>query len=182
MPKWVKIVHGFASKWNFTHCTGTMDGKHVQILALENCSSMYYNYIVTFNTVLLAIAYAHYKVIYADVGCQGLFPDGGAFKHISFSKRIVYNNVRLLPAETLPGKPLAVPFVFVANDAFALSVNIIKPYAGHSPGSSLPVRISNYSLSGACRAVENMFGILSVKFSVFQNQLPHIPAKLKKLF
>jgi len=156
MPKWVKIAHGFASKWNFVHCTGTMDGKHVQILALENSSSMYYNYIVTFSIVLLAIAYAHCKVIYADVACQDLFPDGGAFKHISFSKRIEHNNVHLLPAETLPGKPLAVPFVFVANDAFALSVNIMKPYAGHSPGSSLLVRISNYSLSRVCRAVENI--------------------------
>ena len=59
----------------------------------------------------------------------GLLSDGGAFKYTSFSKRMEHNNVRLLPAETLPGKPLAVPFVFVANDPFALSVNIIKPYA-----------------------------------------------------
>jgi hypothetical protein len=114
-------------------------------------------------------------VIYADVGCLGLFSDGGAFKYISFSKRMENNNVHLLPAETLPGKPLAVPFVFVANDAFALSVNIMKPYAGHSPGRSLPVRIFNYSLSWVYRAVENMFGFLSVKFSVFSKPVtPHL--------
>jgi hypothetical protein len=140
-----------------------MDGKHVQILALENSSSMYYSYIVTFSIVLLTIAYAQYKVI----------PDGGTFKHISFSKRIVHNNVRLLPAETLPGKSLAVPFVFVANDAFALSVSIMEPYAGHSPGSSLPVRIYNYSLSRACRAVENMFGILSNSVFFSKPVAPH---------
>jgi len=43
-------------------------------------------------------------------------------------------------------RTLAVPFVFVVNDAFALSVTIIKPYAGHNPGSSTPERIFNYRL------------------------------------
>jgi hypothetical protein len=45
---------------------------------------------------------------------------------------------------TLPRRTLAVLFVFVASDAFALSVNIMKPYAGHNPGSSTPERIFNY--------------------------------------
>jgi len=36
---------------------------------------------------------------------------------------------------TLTRRTVAVPFVFVANDAFALSVTIIKPYAGHNSGS-----------------------------------------------
>jgi len=129
MSKWVERAHGFASKWNFAHCTGTMEGKHVQTLALENSCSMYYNCIVTFNIVLLAIAYTHSNAIYADVGCQDIFSDGDDFKYISFSKRTEHNSVCLLSAETLPGKPLAVSFVFVANYVFALSVNIMKPYA-----------------------------------------------------
>jgi len=90
-----------------------------------------------------------------------------------------HNNVRLLSAETLPDKQLAVPFVFVDNDVFALSVNIMKPYAGHSPGSSLPVRIFNYSLSRACRAFENMFAILSVKCSVFSKPVTLHPSKVQ---
>jgi hypothetical protein len=118
-------------------------------------------------------------MIYADMGCQGLFSDGGAFKYTSISKRMEHNNVHLLPAETLPGKPLAVPFLFVANDAFALSVNIKKPYDGHSPGSSVPVRIFNYSLSRAHRTVENMFGILSFKFSVFSKPVAPHPNKVE---
>ena len=156
-----------------------MDGKRVQILALKNSSSMYYNYIVTFSIVLLAIAYAHYNVIYADMGCQGLYSDGGAFKHTRFPKRMEHNNVCLLPAETLPGKSLAVSFVFVANDAYALAVNITKPYAENSPGSSLSVRILNYTLSRAYRAVGNMFGILSVKFSVISKPVALDPKKVE---
>jgi len=34
MPKWVEIAHRFASKWNFAHCTGTIDGKHVQVVVV----------------------------------------------------------------------------------------------------------------------------------------------------
>lgn len=134
---------------------------------------------MTFSIVPLTVAYTHSNAIYAEVGCQDLFSDGDAFKYISFSKRMEHNNVRLLSAETLPGKQLAVPFVFAANDVFALSVNIMKPYDGHSPGSSLPVRIFISSLSRACRAVEKAFGILSVKFSVFSKPVTLHPSEVQ---
>ena len=81
-------------------------------------------------------------------------------------------NLLLPSAKPLPEKTLAVPFVFMANDAFVLSVNIMKLYAGQGPGSSLPDRIFNYSLSRASRAVENMFGILSVNSVFYQNSHP----------
>jgi hypothetical protein len=48
-------------------------------------------------------------------------------------QKLEQNNLRLLPAEPLSRRTLAVPFVFVANDASALSVNILKRYAGHNP-------------------------------------------------
>ena len=67
----------------------------------------------------------------------------------------------------------------MANDVFAMSVNIMKPYARLSPGSSLLVRIFNYSLSRACRAVENVFGILSVKFSAFSKPVTLHPSKIQ---
>jgi len=73
MPKWVERVHGFASKWNFAHCTGTIKGKHVRKLALENSSSMYYNCIVTFSIVLLAIAYTYSNAIMQTWVVKGSF-------------------------------------------------------------------------------------------------------------
>jgi hypothetical protein len=67
-----------------------------------------------------------------------------------------------LPAdEALPGRINPVPFVFVADDAFALATHIMKPYPGHKPGASSPGRMFNYR---ARRIIENVFGILSSKF------------------
>ena len=117
---------------------------------------MYYIYKGTFSIVLFTVADSHYNVTYADVDCQGHISDGSAFKQTSFSK-----TMKSLSAEPLPRRTLAVPFVFVADDAFALSVNTVKPYAGHNLGSSTPQKIFNYRLHRTSIIVEKMFCIVS---------------------
>jgi len=67
----------------------------------------------------------------------------------------------------------------MTDDAFALSVNIMKPYAGHNPGSSTPERIFNYRLQRTRIIVENMFGILSGKFRVFSKPVALHPNKIE---
>jgi hypothetical protein len=66
----------------------------------------------------------------------------------------------------------------VADDVFALMVNIMKPYATHNPGCSFLETIFNYRLSRQYRIVENVFDTLSAKFRVKnKNLLPCIPTK-----
>jgi hypothetical protein len=55
----------------------------------------------------------------------------------------------------------------VADEALALLMNIVKPYAVHSPGSLFPDTIFSYRLSREHRIVENVFDTLSAKFRVF---------------
>ena len=38
--EWRKIANGFESKWNFPHCVGALDGKHVLIQALAKSGSL----------------------------------------------------------------------------------------------------------------------------------------------
>jgi hypothetical protein len=69
------------------------------------------------------------------------------------------------------------PFLFVADDAFPLRRNIMKPYPGvHSKGSTQ--RIFNYRLSRARRIVENAFGILASVFRVFRKPMLLQPNKV----
>jgi len=80
------------------------------------------------------------------------------------------------PAKKLIGREKAVPYVFVADEAFPLKENILTPYPGsHEKGSAK--RIFNYRLSRARRVVENIFGILSTVFRVFRKPMLLEPKK-----
>lgn len=67
--------------WDFSHCLGAMDGKHVMLQALIHSGSDFYNYKSTFSIVLFAVVDARYNFIYADIGCQDRISDGGVFKN-----------------------------------------------------------------------------------------------------
>lgn len=174
---WRAIADQFNTRWNFPHCLGSVDGKHVQILAPEHSGSLFFNYKGTFSIVLLGVADSNYNFIYADVGCQGRISDGGVFKHTSLYKNLEEKSLNVPGWEALPGRTCPVPFVFVADDAFALSTYMMKPYPGHKPGSSTSERVYNYRLSRARRIIENVFGIMSSKFRVLLKPIPLAPEK-----
>nr|CAI5865359.1 unnamed protein product [Callosobruchus analis] len=114
--EWLKIAKEFDNQWNFPHCIGALDGKHVQIQCPANSGSSFYNYKGTFSIVLMAIVNANYKFIYAHVGSQGRMSDGGVFQRTSFCRSLLNN-------------ALKVPYVLVADDAFPLTASIMKPLA-----------------------------------------------------
>ena len=41
---WMSIAELFASRWNFPHCVGALDGKHIAIRCPAKGGSLYYNY------------------------------------------------------------------------------------------------------------------------------------------
>jgi len=51
---------------------------------------------------------------------------GDALKYTGFNRKIEQNHLCLPPAEPLSGRTLAVSFMFVADDVFALLVTIMK--------------------------------------------------------
>lgn len=177
--RWRAIAEEFCRKWNFPQCLGSIDGKHVQIVAPEHSGSLYFNYKGTFSIVLLGVADANYNFLYADVGCQGRISDGGVFKYTSLYEDLERKRLNVPGEEPLPVRTKSVPFVFVGDDAFALSTYMMKPYAGRTPGASSPERIYNYRLSRARRVIENVFGIMSSKFRVLLKPIALNPDKVE---
>lgn len=168
--EWKRLSQEFDTAWNYPHCIGAVDGKHVHIRCPNNTGSQFYNYKGTFSIVLMAVADATYKFIYANIGCQGRISDGGVFRLTDFYKNLSENKLSLPLPVPLPGRTKVSPYVLVTDDAFPLQVHIMKPYAGcHDKGS--PQRIYNYRHSRARRIVENCFGLLSSVFRVFRKPM-----------
>lgn len=184
MPKnkeeWKMIASDFYNQWNFPHCVGSMDGKHIMLQAPTHTGSEYYNYKGFFSIVLFAIVDANYNFIYTNIGCQGRISDGGVFSNTIFKQLLDENKLNLPDDDIICGRQKYVPYVFVADDAFPLKPNIMKPYPGAQEKGS-KCRIFNYRLSRARRVIENAFGILSVVFRILRKPLLLDPDKAKKV-
>lgn len=153
-----------------------MDGKHVLIEAPAHSGTEYFNYKGTFSIVLFALVDANYLFTFVNVGCQGRISDGGVFRNTNLYQMLNEETLKLPTAKALPGRNNAVPYVIVADDAFALGNHIMKPYPGmHDKGT--PQRIFNYRLSRARRVVENVFGIMASVFRIFRRPMLLDPEK-----
>ena len=167
---WLHIANEFDKKWNFPHCVGAIDGKHV-IQTPPRCGAEYFNYKKSHSIVLLAVCNASYEFILVDVGDNGRQSDGGVCTNSTIGYAIDKN---LLDHPTPgiienSGSTLQYSYVFVADDAFSLKTYMLKPYLGDV--SELTQRIYNYRLSRARRAIENTFGIMTTRFRVYRRPI-----------
>ncbi|RVE51453.1 hypothetical protein evm_003854 [Chilo suppressalis] len=173
--EWKQISREFEIRWNFPHCIGAIDGKHVMIVAPNNSGSEYYNYKNQFSMVLMVIADGNYNFIYANYGAKGRSSDSGIFQETPFYNALLESSLKLPRPEPITQGGTEMPYVIVGDSAFALTENIMKPYPGiHEHGNKK--RIFNYRLSRARRIIENAFGILCVVFRVFTKPIPLKPA------
>lgn len=178
--EWNVIAKEFNNKWNFPNCVGAFDGKHINLQSPINSGTEYFNYKGLFSIVLFAVVDANYNFIYANVGCQGRISDGGVFSHTTFQECLKNNTMHLPPSSSLPGRRNTTPFVFVADDAFPLSKNIMKPFPGAQIKGSKQ-RVFNYRLSRARRVSENAFGIISSVYRILRKPMLLEPERAKKV-
>jgi hypothetical protein len=147
--------------------------------APNKSGSHYFNYKGCHSIVLMALVDANYKFLYVDVGCNGRVSDGGVYTNCSLSRAIEGNNLMIPAPRTLEGRVKPVPFVIVADDAFAIKPNIMKPYPfRNQPG---PNRVFNYRLSRARRVVENAFGHIANRFRILRRPIELCPEKVVKV-
>ena len=94
ITEWKNIAASFEAKWNFHHCIGAIDGKHVVMQAPAKSGSYFFNYKKTHSLVLLAVCDADYQFILVDIGNTGRNSDGGVFSNSDIGLGIQEN---LLP-------------------------------------------------------------------------------------
>ncbi|KAL2080736.1 hypothetical protein ACEWY4_024529 [Coilia grayii] len=164
---WRSVAEGFQRRWAFPNCLGSIDGKHVVIRAPDNSGSLFYNYKGTYSVVLLAVVDAEYCFRVVDVGAYGRTSDGGVLANSTFGQKLQDGTLGLPQDALLPGAEHLgpQPYAFVADEAFPLRRNLLRPFPGRQSGSR---RVFNYRLSHARLIVENTFGILTSQWRMYR--------------
>lgn len=162
--EWELVAHKFETLWNFPHCMGTLDGKHINFRPPRKDGSMYRNYKGKDSIVLLALVDAEYRFLFVDIGRNGRMHDSAVFRESPLGIKMNDGTLNFpVPCE-VPGFNHKLPYVIVADDAFALKPNLLKPYPDR--GLTVEKTVFNYRLSRARRTVENAFGILANRWRV----------------
>jgi len=134
------------------------------------------NYKKHFSIIWMAIVNANYEFLMVHVGTNGRASDAGLFSELEFFERLKKKDLGIPEAEQLPGYDPKMPYVLVADDAFPLMENIMKPYS-HTTMKEEEI-IFNYRLSRARRIVENVFGILTSRFRILLRTINLSPEKV----
>lgn len=163
--EWIEGARAFADIWDFHHCLGAMDGKHIAIKQPSNSGAYYYNYKSYYSVVLFAIVNANYEFMYVHTGTNGRVSDGGVLQETDFYEKLQNKQLNIPSPSNLTGSQSIAPYVFIGDEAFQLTENIMKPYR-KTLGSPINERIFNYRLSRARRVVENAFGIMACRFRI----------------
>lgn len=167
--KWLEIAEGFLQRTQFPHCIGAIDGKHVRIIKPYHSGSLFHNYKNYFSIVLLAMADANYCFTFVDIGAYGKDSDSRVFQQSTLHAALREQRLEIPPTCRVPGCEGLIPYVIVGDEAFGLSNQIMRPYAGK--GLLRKKRIFNYRLSRARRYMECTFGILANKWRIFHRPM-----------
>ncbi|XP_050510369.1 uncharacterized protein LOC126887076 [Diabrotica virgifera virgifera] len=178
---WEKIERDFHEMWNFPNCCGALDGKHVVIEKPPRSGSLYFNYKHQHSIVLLALVDATYRFVTVDVGAYGRNSDGGIFNSSSLGKKLYSNELNFPPSKPLPNTNTVLPFVIVADAAFPLKDNIMRPYPSNEIANNEAYKVYDYRHSRARRVVENAFGLLTKKFKWYSTKYNILPRNIDKI-
>ncbi len=78
--EWEEVAKEFQNTWQYPNCLGSIDGKHCTVQCPGNSSSTFHNYKGNFSIVLMAVADAHSRFLFVDIGAQGSAHDSTVFK------------------------------------------------------------------------------------------------------
>jgi hypothetical protein len=167
--EWRSIARQFEEKWQFPHCLGAVDGKHVRITPPAGSGSLFWNYKHFHSVVLMACANADYEFIWCEVGTNGRVSDGGAIRNTEFFEKLNNRLLKIPPTESCNETSTELPYVFVGDEAFALRSDFLKPFSQRAVTRERLV--FNRRLSRARRIVENVFGIMANRFRIFHTSI-----------
>ena len=107
-----------------------------------------------------------YEFLYFDVGINSRNSDGGIWSRCPLKDALDKSELNIPEPKPFPGRLNNTPYVCTGDDAFPLSLYMMKPF----PQRNLTTekRVFNYRLLRMRKISENGFGILANKWHVFR--------------
>lgn len=118
----------------------------------------------------MALCDANYCFIWVDIGAYGKDSDSGVFKESTLYKKLTERSLDIPEPKLITNNDDdKLPYVIVADEAFGMMENLMRPYGGNM----LPhaKKIFNYRLSLARRYVECTFGIMCNKWRILHRSI-----------
>ncbi|KAM7293087.1 protein ALP1-like [Ixodes scapularis] len=173
--EWKAVAQGYQDLWQFPHCVGALDGKHVALVPPHETGAQFRNYKGFFSIVLMALVDADLNFIFVDVGRNGRMNDSGIWGACKLKETLERQPSILPDAELLPRSRDSAPYVIVGDEGFGLKPYLMTPY----PAAELTTdkRLFNYRLSRARRTSENAFGVLVNRWQIYRSPLRHDPKR-----
>jgi hypothetical protein len=179
--EWLEKSQEFADRWNWFHCLGALDGKHIAIKKPPNSGSLYYNYKGFYSVILMALVDAKYRFLWVEMGANGAASDAQIYNASHLKEMLDDGTLGVPPATPLPldddGRDI--DWFITGDEAFGIAMNMVKPYSRR--GMTAEERIFNYRCSRARRVSENAFGILANRFQCLIKVLNHKPETVKTI-
>jgi len=118
----------------------------------------------------MAISDASYCFLMLNIGAEGRRSDGGVFRNSDIGICFDNNNMDLPEPTQVGVSGPKLPYVLVADEAFALTSYMMRPFP-RSKNLDLKKKVFNYRLSRARRVVENAFGLLASRWRIFRKPI-----------
>ncbi len=119
---WMVIANHNSQRWQYHHCLGTIDGKHVAIRKPMNGGLYYYDYKNFHLIILMALVDDNYKFTWIEVGANGPSSDAQIFEDCGLKQAIEKHVIGFPPPDHLPDDDRDTPYFFVGDDAIELAI------------------------------------------------------------
>lgn len=96
--EWKEIAKMYEERWNFPHCLGAIDERHIAIVPPANSGSYFYNYKGQHSVVLMAIVNAKYQFVH--IGMNGRISNGGVLQNTKFFEKLENSDLHIPSSES----------------------------------------------------------------------------------
>ena len=149
-----EVAAKFMSLSNFPGVIGCIDGTHIPIAAPKSHKEDYYCYKGYLSIMMLAVAQEDRSFCFFNIGHPGKRSDGGVFSDCGLEEIV----------ESFPQITGNNLYHCLADSAFTLTPNVLKPYPQSVAAADPDIAYYNYRLSATRMIVECGFGILKCRF------------------